>query len=104
MMKKQANEDAHTWTTAKQCTFLAEHFPAYFKIHSKPNPKYIAFWAQLREAWFKVYPEIKLLFPDIASEQDLTPDQIQQLKKAMKARTKVNPIIVCITALLILLI
>lgn len=83
------NENAHTWTTTGQHTFLSAHYPEYLEIHNSRRPKYTGFWAKLNEAWFKLYPEIKSIFPDIASETDLSADQRERLTKAIQTRIDV---------------
>lgn len=84
------NQNAHTWTTPEQRAFLNVRLPEYIEIHSHAKPKYITFWAQLREAWFKEYPEIQSLFPDIATNADLSVDQRKELTKVVQVRIDVS--------------
>lgn len=89
MLLPEYKKNSKCWTTAEQFAFLRDRYTEYHTIHESPKPKYETFWAQLNEAWFKVYPEINICFPDIASECDLDSDQLVELKKAVQKRIDV---------------
>lgn len=65
------------------------------KIFNGPKPKYDAFWAELWVEWPLAFPEFKHIFPQVESEDMLSPEQRVAVGVAIKRRRKVQAIHHC---------
>ena len=65
------------------------------KIFNSPKPKYDTFWAELMVDWPAAFPEFKVLFPEVETEEMLSLEQRALVGLAIKRRRQVRPIHHC---------
>ena len=75
--------------------FLRARLDAFMEIFNSPKPNYDAFWAELSVDWNAAFPEFKTLFPEVETEEMLSPQQRALLGSVIKRRLKVQPIHCC---------
>ncbi|KIK77961.1 hypothetical protein PAXRUDRAFT_165274 [Paxillus rubicundulus Ve08.2h10] len=75
---------AARWTTKEQLEFLNGQLPSY--LENCEAKSYDWFWPGLNTAWFVKWPERSVLFPNFPVEIPLTPEQNEELGKAVVAR------------------
>jgi hypothetical protein len=74
---------AVSWTTDEQYKWLQEWLATYM-VHAKEKD-YTHFWPSCCTAWFQRFPERAVIFPDIPTDVDLTPEQEAILQEARGA-------------------
>lgn len=81
------------WTTEPQLVFLNGYISKFVKAQAAK--KTVKLWPQLFAAWFTMFPEEDVTFPDRDLLQPMTAAQKKELDVNMKARQKVS-ISVCL--------
>lgn len=77
------------WATAEQTAFLESREDAYRKA-KLAKLGYANFWSALYDDWFAKYPERRELYPNLAADAQLTPEQMTQLGTALQFRRQVG--------------